>query len=148
MPVRHNQKGHQEAMTGILTTSSHRRILHRRRLGNQRRSKSSPKLSDRMRMSAGGYRGCRNWVPENDGREHKTRRTTPASSSSFRSWPDRLPRSRVSFISSIEHPKDHPLLVPYNTLLFPICRRDDGLYFSTWGVFSLVSCLHSWKVYV
>lgn len=55
---------------------NHRRVFHGRRISSTRRSASDTKRCHRMRHPACSHRGCRYWIPKDDGREHKTRAAT------------------------------------------------------------------------
>ena len=72
------EKGALEGFGLTMGTNSHRRILHRRRPGSQRRNESSAKLSNRVRMLTSSNRGCGHRHPENDGREHTARCKSPS----------------------------------------------------------------------
>jgi len=59
----------------------HCRILHWWCARCPWRSKSCTKRCDRLCHPARGHRGCRYWIPENDGREHEVRHTANATTS-------------------------------------------------------------------
>ena len=132
---------------------SYCRILHRRRPSHQRRSKSSTKLGYRMCMSTGRYRGCRNWVPEDDGRKHPARRTTPTSTTAIGSWKDRFPSSSIISLQLFEclgtlgssvtnGPEQH-------STLSILCQRGIGLciFYGASIAPSYLFCIAGWCTY-
>ena len=100
-------------------TQSHRRIFYWRRPSNQRRSKSSTQLSDRMCVLTGRYRRRRDRFPKDDGGEYPARRTTSTSTAAIRSWEDWFPcRGLTTFIRSGER-NSTPRIVYYYTGRLP-----------------------------